>query len=586
MLLRSLLVLALVVKVTIVLSLGDVFFFGEELEKGSAAKGILDGLGVPHHQLAYHYYEGGGFFVSHLKAAAFAVVGENLLAHKLVALFFVLAVLAVGFMFLRRNFGEAAAIWFGLLFVFSPASFQKLSLLSLGIHFEATVFLVLAFLLTGRIVFEKDRRLRNYALLGLVVGFGTYFSYQTGLVAVWCAGLLLLRLPKRTLGLGGLAGLGGTAVGLLPFFLMLYLVGEAVFDVHGTTRAGAPPGSVQLRTFLLAVFRDEALGSRIGPMVWPAATIFAALAVLIDRPDERSDERRRFLFVALFVPFWIAVYLASPFVQGAVPHFFYLLRMAPVWIVALMVIAIALGQHFGARPRSGRFLALAAGGALLAVGAWNTVQVVREGRPGELRAAVDALLHQKGYRYGTYFDKLVPHLEGDDATKLAVLLGFDEPDPEWLAAEALASVLGDTRGDLTPAFARGEALIAASARPELDDAFRIGLGRLLVTGSGWSARAALTQLEGLPAGRERDLYAEGVGRFGSGGHPTVEALLAHLAMAAESPLAEPFARGLGHQLHARHRLHPARAEAFLERAGRLAPSMRVGWEHARELHRL
>ena len=68
----------LVVKIVLVLSLADVFFYCEELEKGTAAKAMIDGLPVPHHQLAYHYYEGGGFVISHLKAAAFLLVGENL----------------------------------------------------------------------------------------------------------------------------------------------------------------------------------------------------------------------------------------------------------------------------------------------------------------------------------------------------------------------------------------------------------------------------------------------------------------------------------------------------------------------------
>ena len=52
--------LCLAVKAGLVLSLADVFFYGEELEKGTAAKAMLDGLDVPHHQLAYHYYEAEG----------------------------------------------------------------------------------------------------------------------------------------------------------------------------------------------------------------------------------------------------------------------------------------------------------------------------------------------------------------------------------------------------------------------------------------------------------------------------------------------------------------------------------------------
>jgi hypothetical protein len=137
-----LLALLLVVKGALVLSLADVFQWGEEFEKAAAAKAMLDGLDVPHHQLAYHYYEGGGFVASHLTAVAFLLVGENLLALKLVALGFQLALLVVGCSFTRDLFGARAGACFGLLFILGPESFQKLSLIDLGIHFEACLFLL------------------------------------------------------------------------------------------------------------------------------------------------------------------------------------------------------------------------------------------------------------------------------------------------------------------------------------------------------------------------------------------------------------------------------------------------------------
>ena len=36
-----------------IVALSDVFFWGEELEKGAAAKALLDGIDVAHHRLAY-----------------------------------------------------------------------------------------------------------------------------------------------------------------------------------------------------------------------------------------------------------------------------------------------------------------------------------------------------------------------------------------------------------------------------------------------------------------------------------------------------------------------------------------------------
>lgn len=584
--LLALLALALSVQVLLVLCLADVFFYGEELEKGTAAKAMLDGLGVPHHQLAYHYYEGGGFVVSHLKALAFLAVGENLLANKLVALVFVLGVLAAGYAYLARSFGRAAAVWFALLYTFPAASFLKLRLVSLGIHFEATLFLLLAFLLTSRIAFERDLRLRTYFALGLVVGFGTYFSYQTPVVALWCALLLAWRLPVRTFGLGGLAGIGGTLLGLLPFLWMLYLVGDAMFDVHGTTRAGRPPSSVALRSFLLSVYADGSLGSRVGPLLWPMATLAGALAVLGDRRPERVAERRHFLFLALFIPLWIAVYLSTPFVQDDVPHFFYVLRLAPIWMVSLAVIAIALGQRFGPRARPGRGPALVAGAVLVAVGVWNTAQAVREGRPGELAACWDELVRQKGYDYEVYLTKLAGHLEGDEGQKLEVFLRFDEPDRESLASAASAALFFRARPDVATAFSQAQATIERAAPPELVESMVLGLGRLLVAGSRWDVARALEPLEALPEGRLREVLAEAVGRSGTGKSPFEGVLREYLEAVEGSPLAEPFARGLGHRLHRLHRLRPARAEAFIAQAGALGPALREGYQRARRSARL
>ena len=56
---------------------------------------------------------------------------------------------------------------------------QKTSLLALGIHFEAGLFLLLALGLMVPIALEGSRRARTWFALGATLGFGTYFSYQT-----------------------------------------------------------------------------------------------------------------------------------------------------------------------------------------------------------------------------------------------------------------------------------------------------------------------------------------------------------------------------------------------------------------------
>ena len=53
----------------------EVYFYGEELAKGTCAKMILDRPPVPYWTITYGYHEGGGFVVSHLKALGFLAFG-------------------------------------------------------------------------------------------------------------------------------------------------------------------------------------------------------------------------------------------------------------------------------------------------------------------------------------------------------------------------------------------------------------------------------------------------------------------------------------------------------------------------------
>ena len=143
----ALLVLALIAtRAVLVLSCADVFFYGEELGKGTAAKAILEGLPVAHYRLNYVYHEGGGFVVTHLKALAFLLVGQSLLAHKLVAIATSAILLVVGCMLTYEAFGARAARIFGVMFVLAPDAYLRFSLLSLGTHFEALIFVALVLL--------------------------------------------------------------------------------------------------------------------------------------------------------------------------------------------------------------------------------------------------------------------------------------------------------------------------------------------------------------------------------------------------------------------------------------------------------
>ncbi|MFT7670133.1 MAG: hypothetical protein ACI8X5_002840 [Planctomycetota bacterium] len=589
----ALLVLILViVKSALVLSLSDIFFYGEELEKGVAAKAMIDGLDVPHHQLAYHYYEGGGFVISHCAAVAFMLVGQNLLAHKLVALSFQVASLLAGCFLTRRLFGRKAAVWFGLLFIFGPESYQKLSMISLGIHYEACLFLFLVMLLGGKLLFERENRVRYWFLLGLVTGMGLYFSYQVALAAVWVALLLILYRRRELLGVRGVAGVLGTALGALPLIVMYSLVGDAVFDIHGTSiakTAEGPTNSVLFREFLASIFIDGDLGERLTPVAW-TISFFAACGFLLWRaepllqPREHSRKHATLYVLGYMVLFWI-VYLFSGFVQGRAYHFSLVLRLVPLYAFGAVLIAASLGELSASELIGSRKLSFVLGALLIALGVRATISVLRTGRPFELAQNWSILTHQKGYSYDQYFAKVLPHFDGNREDKLRLIEGFDDPARELLRADAVKNLYGE---ELLSEHG-GEVLLAwSAARTEVanvaaDDAerlaqYELGLGGLVIIGHGWSWDAALELGADLPP-ELRSATFEALGRFGGPGYPLPAAIDREVSRCSQIEGSQMYLRGIGRWAYTLHRRAPQGFEEVLEvYPGEVSGSMRQGFE--------
>ena len=582
----------LIVKGALVLSLSDVFFYGEELEKGTAAKAMIDGLGVPHHQLAYHYYEGGGFVVSHLAAVAFLVVGQNLLAHKLVAMAFQIAILLAGCELARRLFSRPAAMWFGLLFIFAPESYQKLSLINLGIHFEACLFLFLVLSLGGRILFDDRERLRDWFVLGVVTGLGLYFSYQVALAAAWVALLLLVTRSRELFGLRGLAGLIGTAVGALPLFVMYSLVGDAVFDIHGTPIAGnesGPSNSVLFREFLASIFIDGDLGERVTPFAW-AGAFLAATIFLLRRPEpvlHPSEHSRKHatLYVLGYMLLFLVVYLSSGFVQGRAYHFSIVLRLVPLWVLAALLAAAALGELTGSLMKAPRRLAVVLGVALLAIGVRSSLSVLRTGRPLLLAENWRILTHHKGYSYDQYFAKVMPHFAGTREERLELVEGFDEEARGLLRADAVKNLfreelLAEHAGTLHAAWASAVRSfeLLAEADTERRAQYELGLGALLTVGHGWNRKEAFATVVSLPASKRAAIF-EALGRFGGEGYPFPPAIDREVTRTFGVEGAEGYLRGLGRWAYLLRRLDPESIEEVLQAYPEdVANELRAGFE--------
>ena len=587
----------------LVFFLADVFFYGEELEKGTAAKAMLAGLPVEHFRLAYHAYEGGGFAASHLKAICFLLVGENLLAHKLAALVMILAVLAAGLRLVNHHFGRRPAFLFGLLYALAPASMQQLSLLHLGIHFEALAFVFLMLDQGARLAYaseESRRSPRAFLGLGLVTGLGIWFNYQLVPLAAFTA---LVLVAGGALG-GDFwrragAGILGTVLGLLPLFWMAAAVGGEVFNIHGVPLWGSGSGQEGAATpalletlgaFFHSLFGSGPLVARLGAGVFPVA-LLGSLVLALRRGDKprvgRAPGRRLLFFLGALLTL-TAAYLASPFRIGTVYHPFLLMRLAPAWGLACLVISATCGRVLGPLPgrrsssqvQSPWGAARFAGGLLiglsLCAGSAGFVALVAQGKAPNPQAAYDLLRRSPGVSYSGYFAKFIGHLDQTPEQVLATLLAFEEaPSP---ALEAAAGSALMRHFSLAP-----DELLALAREGGASPAVLRACGPQLLTYSAGDLDAALAAAHLHP---ERGELLEALGRFAGRWRWTrrtlVENVPAELERFGARPELVPWWRGLGHRVQAAFPLDPWGARYWLAQLpdGVRGPAA-AGWEAAR-----
>ncbi len=524
--LYALLALLTLVKGWMIAAIADVFLYGEELEKGTAAKAMIDNLAVEHHQLAYHYYEGGGFVISHLKALAFLVVGENLLAHKLLGLLTCALVMSYGWRLLAHHCGRREALMFGLLFIFGPRAAQKLSLLSLGIHFEAMLFGVLILdqclrLLKSHLGADLTRPLMG---LGIVAGLGVYFSYQMALFVAWAGLALLVMRPGIVFSRAGALGLLGLLVGALPLIWMGTLVGGELFDVHGRSLVSEDSRLELLGTFIRSVYGGREGLELVTRVVYPLAGACVFVLALL-----RGGFVARFL--AGMALLWVAAWVGSGFILPEHNYAFDWMRMMPLWVLALLVSSVLAA-------RAGRAGTLCVA-AFCVLGLWNTVGILGEARPWSPLQNLGILSNVKGYHYLGYVPKILPHLSGDRESQLRRLSGFNEPDPEFLFAD----LAGIGLSGLSQNFAADLQLVETLGGEQHLDWVR-GLGRRLVQATRGDVAAALHAADGM--GPELgDRLAEAVGRVGRDWSVTPDSLSAEVVQHMGAARSESFLEGAG-----------------------------------------
>ena len=575
--LALLLVLLVATRAALVLALADVFFYGEELAKGAAAKAMLDGLPVEHWKLGYVPHEGGGFVVSHLEALAFLAVGESVLALKLVAILFSALILAAGYRFVLGCFGARAAAIFGVLFVLAPSAFLRFSLLALGTHFEALLFLTLVLHFTARIERATPPRRRDFVLLGLAAGFGLYFSLQIlpaiAASAAWLLSRARGRLNARSIALVA----GGFLLGAAPLAAMVERAGLDALLVRGQ---GPRPGSGALAA-LEGLF--EPLSSQGDVFDWIAVVVVPLVVVVAfaARPTiGHADWKRRASLVVLLLAAFFGAYVASGLALPNTGHWIFFIRLSTPWFFATVLFAAAAANLLARPERGARALAIVATTLLVVAGLDDFASLARTGDLGRAGANARRLASLRGYDWVLYFDKLEGRLDGAEREKIAVLRALDD-DPDLLDPAIAHSVFARSTLALDEVLAVSRGAFGERWLPALR-----GLGPRLAPGGRYDVEAAFAGIAAAPA-ETRAVLAEAIGRTGYGLKVTPEKLEREIAADVEPASRPAYLRGVGWRMYLFDRLHPEPLRARIDRASEPQRSaLREGFDAAERAHSL
>jgi len=203
-----------------------------EVHSGTIAQALLDGLDVSIERLPIQAHIRGSAFMGYALAPLYALFGASSLVMKLAPLLWHALTIALLVYALDRFASRRAAITAGLLTLFGPPMFAKLSVLGYSSHMESSLPFVLALIPFGALLIERRREVWRYALFGLTVGLAHTWHVQALLPCAVLAGLVVLHENKRLLGARGLALAAGIALGAWPSFYFLGLGKmEGTFDV-------------------------------------------------------------------------------------------------------------------------------------------------------------------------------------------------------------------------------------------------------------------------------------------------------------------------------------------------------------------
>lgn len=186
----------LLLRFTIILTAVEYVAHYDELDLGTLARELLQGLKMPFKAYQLDAYSGESLILGPLVIPFFKLFGQNLFAVKMVPLFFSFLTLLLIYSFTLRNFGQKPATVAALLYTFSMPMLTQLSLVGMAGHCEAS-FLSLLILFAFYDYFYKGKKWTSLIFWGWICGFGLWFYYATAImIGACCLSWLLISRSK------------------------------------------------------------------------------------------------------------------------------------------------------------------------------------------------------------------------------------------------------------------------------------------------------------------------------------------------------------------------------------------------------
>lgn len=411
-----------------------------EIHTGNIALGFLDGIDMNVDRIPAMPHNRGNALAGLMLAPFYAVFGPTAFVMKLFTVLWhaFTVMLIVGL--LDRFFNRRAAVAGGLLFVFAPPMFVKLSVLAYASHMEATLFMVLGLIPFLAITMEGKADVRRYLFFGLAIGAAAFYHLQSLLFCLGLFALLVIQRPRETLTKGLLAGALGLVItggaSLLFAGGNIDYVAGALFSDKPAPAALGPTRLDNLQVFLEggaveALDFGEA-GAELGTVLgaaWLALLLLAcATALWDDRVRVANLFRRVFRFrdaelspvIALAChPLAVLTLFFVSSMQLKLGHLgsgYENRRLVPVLFSMFLLAAVGLGGRAVsvARWRSVALLLLALIGA---------AGLAATGRPNPASS-----IPQRGEAYEWFKVHLTNHTEGDPDRMVDTIVEFDRGD--------------------------------------------------------------------------------------------------------------------------------------------------------------